>query len=155
MQPSICPPQVSPSWRGILKDTNFEIGESSTKLFLVNLYLLSFIWSMVNLERACALLFYYFVYLQVNLDLEKNQLDESSPNFIFAGGKSFLNCFGQAVNWWWILTQRFLLVTRSEHLRISSRCRLTPALRTHLTANEISYNIVEVNGHENHTLISK
>ena len=31
------------------------------------------------------LLFYYFVYLKVNLDLEKkNQLGESSPNFIFA-----------------------------------------------------------------------
>ena len=29
------------------------------------------------------LLFYYFLYFQVNLDLEKtNQLGESSPNFI-------------------------------------------------------------------------
>ena len=43
------------------------------------------IWSMVNLERMCVLLFYYFLYLKVNLDLEKtNQHGESSPNFIFA-----------------------------------------------------------------------
>ena len=43
------------------------------------------IWSMVNLERTCVLLFYYFLCLKVNLDLEKtNQLGESSPNFIFA-----------------------------------------------------------------------
>ena len=40
---------------------------------------------MVNLERMGVLLFYYFVYLKVNLDLEKtNQLGESSPNFIYA-----------------------------------------------------------------------
>ena len=40
---------------------------------------------MVNLEWMCILLFYYFLYLKVNLDLEKtNQLGESSPNFIFA-----------------------------------------------------------------------
>ena len=43
------------------------------------------IWSMVNLERTCVLLFYYFLCLKANLDLEKtNQLDESSPNFVFA-----------------------------------------------------------------------
>ena len=43
------------------------------------------IWSMVNLKRTCVLLFYYFLYLKVNLDLEKtNQLGESSPNFVFA-----------------------------------------------------------------------
>ena len=42
-------------------------------------------WSMVNLERTRVLLFYYFLYLKVNLNLEKiNQLGESSPNFIFA-----------------------------------------------------------------------
>ena len=30
-------------------------------------------------------MFYYILYLKVNLDLEKTyQLDESSPNFIFA-----------------------------------------------------------------------
>ena len=40
---------------------------------------------MVNLERTRVLLFYYFLCLKVNLDLEKtNQLGESSPNFIFA-----------------------------------------------------------------------
>ena len=43
------------------------------------------IWSMVNLEQTCVLLFYYFLCLKVNLDLEKtNQLGESSPNFTFA-----------------------------------------------------------------------
>ena len=43
------------------------------------------IWSMVNLKWTCVLLFYYFLCLKVNLDLEKtNQLGESSPNFIFA-----------------------------------------------------------------------
>ena len=43
------------------------------------------IWSMVNLERTCFLLFCYFLYFKANLDLEKtNQLGESSPNFIFA-----------------------------------------------------------------------
>ena len=40
---------------------------------------------MVNLERTCGLLFYYFLCLKANLDLEKtNQLGESSPNIIFA-----------------------------------------------------------------------
>ena len=40
---------------------------------------------MVNLEGTCVLLFYYFLYFKVNLDLEKtNQLGESSSNFIFA-----------------------------------------------------------------------
>ena len=40
---------------------------------------------MLDLERRCVLLFYYFVYLKVNFDLEKtNQFGESSPNFIFA-----------------------------------------------------------------------
>ena len=48
---------------------------------------------MVNLGRTCILLkhgeswtnmFYCFLCLKVNLDLEKtNQLGESSPNFIF------------------------------------------------------------------------
>ena len=40
---------------------------------------------MVNLERTCVLLFYYFPCLKANLNLEQiNQLGESSPNFIFA-----------------------------------------------------------------------
>ena len=39
----------------------------------------------MNPERTDVLLFYYCLYLKVNLDLEKtNQLGESSPNFIFA-----------------------------------------------------------------------
>ena len=38
---------------------------------------------MVNLERVYVLLFYHFVYLKVNLDLEKtSQLGESSSNVI-------------------------------------------------------------------------
>ena len=37
------------------------------------------------IERTCVLMFYYFLCLKANLDLEKtNQLGESSPNFIFA-----------------------------------------------------------------------
>ena len=43
---------------------------------MVNLHLIVF-------ERAYVLLFYHFVYLKVNLDLEKtSQLGESSSNFI-------------------------------------------------------------------------
>ena len=63
------------------------------------------IWSMVNLERTCVLLFYYFLYFKVILDLEKktNQLGESSPNFFFCGCESWPN-FGNEVNKWWILT---------------------------------------------------
>ena len=39
----------------------------------------------MNLKKTGVLLFYYFVYLKVNLDLEKtNQLGESSPNLFFA-----------------------------------------------------------------------
>ena len=53
----------------------FALGESSPNN----------IWSTVNLERTCVLLFYCFLCLKVNLDLEKtNQLGESSLNFIFA-----------------------------------------------------------------------
>ena len=39
---------------------------------------------MVNLELAYVLLFYYFIYLKVNFDLEKKSACESSPTFIFA-----------------------------------------------------------------------
>ena len=86
------------------------------------------IWSMVNLARTCVLLFYYFLYFKVNLDLEKtNQLGESSPNFIFAvvnldpiilemrwiNGESWPNDFDEKVN-------------RGEDLRwVGSRCPLT------------------------------
>ena len=88
------------------------------------------ICSMVNLERMCVLLFYYFLCLKVNLDLEKiNQLGESSPNFIFAvvnlgaiilekrwiDGESWPNDFVEKVN-------------RGEDLRwVGSRCPLTHA----------------------------
>ena len=90
------------------------------------------IWSMVNLERTCVLLFYYFLCLKVNLDLEKtNQLGESSPNFIFAvvnldpivlekrwiDGESWPNDFVDKVN-------------RGENLRwVGSRCPLMHALK--------------------------
>ena len=92
---------------------------------------LTSIWSMVNLERTCILLFYYFLFLKANLDLEKtNQLGESSPNFIFAvvnldpiilekrwiDGESWPNDFVEKVN-------------RGEDLRwVGSRCPLTHAL---------------------------
>ena len=90
----------------------------------------NYIWSKVNLERTCVLLFYYFLYFKVNLDLEKtNQLGESSPNFIFAvvnldpiiletrwiDGESWPNDFVEKVN-------------RDEDLRwVGSRCPLTRA----------------------------
>ena len=89
------------------------------------------IWGMVNLERTCVLLFYYFLYFKVNLDLEKtDQLGESSLNFIFAvvnlhpiiletrwiNGESWPNDFDEKVN-------------RGEDLRwVGSRCPLTRAL---------------------------
>ena len=81
----------------------FGHGESSLNNF----------WSMVNLERTCVLLFYYFLCLKANLDLEKtNQFDESLPNFIFAvvnldliilekrwiNGESWPNDFVEKVN---------------------------------------------------------
>ena len=63
------------------------------------------IWSTVNLERTCILLFYYFLCLKANLDLEKNK----SAWWIFTqlyfhGDESWPNYFGKEVNWWWILT---------------------------------------------------
>ena len=88
------------------------------------------IWSTVNLERTGVLLFYHFVYLKENFDLEKtNQLGESSPNFIFAAvnldliiiekrwtdGESWDNDFVEKV-------------IRGEDLRwVGSRCPLTRA----------------------------
>ena len=89
------------------------------------------IWSLVNLERTCVLLFYYFLCLKAKLDVENtNQLGESSPNFIFAvvnldpiilekmwiDGESWPNDFVEKVN-------------RGEDLRwVGSRCPLTHAL---------------------------
>ena len=106
--------------RWILTYFIFGHGESS----------LNNIWSMVNLERTCVLLFYYFLCLKANRDLEKtNQLGESSPNFIFAvvnldpiilekrwiDGESWPNNFVEKVN-------------RGEDLRwVGSRCPLTRA----------------------------
>ena len=51
------------------------------------------IWSMVNLERTWALLFYYFLCLKGNLDLE-TQI-------------SLVNLHSTLFLWWWILTQLF------------------------------------------------
>ena len=90
------------------------------------------IWSMVNLERMCVLLFYYFLYFQVNLDLEKtNQLGESSPNFIFTG----VNLDPIILEKRWIDSESWPYnfvekVNRGEDLRwVGSRCPLTHALR--------------------------
>ena len=87
---------------------------------------------MLNLGRTCVLLFYYFLCLKVNLNLEKtNQLGESSPYFISAvvnldpivlekrwtDGESWPNDSVAKVN-------------RGEDLRwLGSRCPLTHALR--------------------------
>ena len=95
---------------------------------------------MVNLERTCFLLFYYFLCFKANLDLVKtNQLGESSPNFIFAvvnldpiilekrwiDGESWPNDFVEKVN-------------RGEDLRwVGSRCPLTHALHTRTTHNDV------------------
>ena len=89
------------------------------------------IGSIVNLERTCVSLFYYFLCLKVNIDLENtNQLGESSPNFIFAvvnldpiilekrwiDGESWPKDFVEKVN-------------RGEDLRwIGSRCPFMHAL---------------------------
>ena len=85
---------------------------------------------MLNLERTGDLLFDYFVYLKVNLDLEKtNPLDESSATFTFV-----------AVNLDSIVTPKkgelnldLLIfierVNRGKDLRlVGSRCPLTRAL---------------------------
>ena len=84
----------TPSQRQILRYINFGIGESSIILFLdmVNLHLIN-IWSMVNLERTCVLLFYYFLYFKVNLDLEKQF--------------SLVNLHPTLFLRWWILTNYF------------------------------------------------
>ena len=89
------------------------------------------IWSMVNLERTCVFLFYYFPCLKTNLDLEKtNQLGESSPNFIFA----VVNLDPIILKKRWIDDEfwpnNFVeKVKRGEDLRlVGSRCPLTRAL---------------------------
>ena len=48
------------------------------------------VWSMVNLERTCVLLFYYFLCLKANLDLEKKI--------------SLVNLHPTLFSRWWILT---------------------------------------------------
>ena len=101
-------------------------------------------WSMVNLERTCDLLFYYFLCLKANLDLEKtNQLGESSPNFIFSvvnldliilekrwiDGESWPDDFDEKVN-------------RGEDLRwVGSRWSLTHALGKSSFSNKSEFDI--------------
>ena len=66
------------------------------------------IWRMVNLEWTYVLLSYYFVYLKVNLHLEKtNQHSGIFTQLYFRDGESWPTCFGKEVNWWWMFTQRF------------------------------------------------
>ena len=81
--------------RWILTYFIFGNGESS----------LNNIWSMVNLEPTCVLLFYYFLCLKANLDLEKNKSAWwIFTQLYFRGGESWPNYFRIEVNWWWILT---------------------------------------------------
>ena len=87
------------------------------------------IWSMVNLGRTCVLLFYYFLCLKAYLDLEKtNQLDESSPNFIFAE----MDLDPTVIEKMWTDGESWPnvdKVNRGEDLRwVGSRCPLTHAL---------------------------
>ena len=51
------------------------------------------IWIMSNLDRTCILLFYYFLYLKVNLDVEKKIRLVNLHPILFSR--------------WWILTQLF------------------------------------------------
>ena len=87
------------------------------------------IWSMVNLERTCVLLFYYFLYFKVDLDLEQISLVNLHPTLFFAvvnldpiifemrwiNGESWPNDFDEKMN-------------RGEDLRwVGSRSPLTRA----------------------------
>ena len=99
----------TPSWRRILRYINFEIGESSPILFLdmVNLHLIIFeAWWILN--ETCVLLFYYFLYFKVNLDIAKNKSAWwIFTQLYFCCDESWPNYFGNEVNWWWILTLQF------------------------------------------------
>ena len=114
----------------ILRCINLGICASSPNLFLnMNLYLVKFEARWTLNERA---IYCLLLYLKLNLDLEKkNQLGESSPNFIFTAvnldpiviekrwtdGESWPNDFVEKVN-------------RGEDLRwVVSRCPLTCALK--------------------------
>ena len=59
---------------------------------------------MVNLERTCVLLFYYFLCFKVNLT---NTAWWIFTRLYFCGGESWPNYFGKKVNWWRILTYWF------------------------------------------------
>ena len=85
----------TPSRHQIWRCINFGIGESSPNIVLnrLNFYLVKFEAQRILNERALECLI-HFVYLKVNPPFlppsgdseprKKNQLDKSSPNFIFA-----------------------------------------------------------------------
>ena len=116
----------TPSQRRILRCIKFGISESSPNWFFEHgKSLPSKIWSIVNLERTGVLLFYYFLHLKVNIDLEKtNQLGESSPNFIFSAVN--LDPIVTEKRWTDGWPNEFVeKVNRGQDLRwVSSRCPL-------------------------------
>ena len=68
----------------------FGHGESSLNNF----------WSMVNLERTCVLLFYYFLCLKGILTEKKNKSAWwIFTQLYFRDGESWPNYFGKEVNW--------------------------------------------------------
>ena len=109
-------------WR-ILTYFIFGHGESS----------LNNIWSMVNFERTCILLFYYFLCLKSESWPRKNK-------------SALVNLHPTLFSWWWILTQLFWKkwidgeswpdnfvekVNRGEDLRwVGLRCHLMCALES-------------------------
>ena len=98
----------TPSRRQILRCINFGFGEPSPNLFfnLVNLYLVKFEAQWILNERAfyCCI---NFLYLKVNLDLEKKSAWWIFTQLYFCDDESWPNCYRKKVNWWWILNQRF------------------------------------------------
>ena len=73
---------LMPSRRRIFKYIHFGTGESWPFLSKdkVNLHLTI---CMVNLKLTCVLLFYYFLYLKVNLDMEKKQISLVNLNQLY------------------------------------------------------------------------
>ena len=91
----------TPSRRRILRYINFIFGHGESSP--------NNIWSMANLEWTCILLFYYFLCLKVNLDLEKKQISlvNLHPTFFFTAVNLDPLVKEKKVNWQWILTKRF------------------------------------------------
>ena len=96
-----------PCRRQILRYIDFSIGESSPILIFGHESSPNNIWGMVNLERTCILLFYYFLYFKVNLPRKNKPAWWIFTQFYFWDCESWPNYFGKEVNWWWILTWRF------------------------------------------------